>query len=31
VNSPDRARLLLGWGVDCICTDNIDHIGPDFV
>jgi len=30
VNSPDRARLLLSWGVDCICTDRIDLIGPDF-
>ncbi|NMP29637.1 glycerophosphodiester phosphodiesterase [Rahnella sp. SAP-1] len=31
VNSPDRARELMGWGVDCICTDRIDLIGPDFV
>lgn len=30
VNQPDRARLLLDWGVDCICTDRIDLIGPDF-
>ena len=30
VNSPERARLLLNWGVDCICTDRIDLIGPDF-
>lgn len=30
VNSPERARLLLDWGVDCICTDRIDLIGPDF-
>ncbi|ATA19704.1 glycerophosphoryl diester phosphodiesterase [Gibbsiella quercinecans] len=30
VNSPERARQLLGWGVDCICTDRIDLIGPDF-
>lgn len=30
VNQPDRARLLLSWGVDCICTDRIDLIGPDF-
>lgn len=30
VNSPDRARTLLAWGVDCICTDKIDIIGPDF-
>ncbi|MBU9812668.1 glycerophosphodiester phosphodiesterase [Rahnella perminowiae] len=30
VNSPERARELLRWGVDCICTDKIDVIGPDF-
>lgn len=30
VNSPDRARELLAWGVDAICTDRIDIIGPDF-
>lgn len=30
VNSPERARLLLSWGVDCICTDRIDLIGPNF-
>ncbi len=30
VNKPERARLLLNWGVDCICTDRIDLIGPDF-
>ncbi|MBW1254262.1 glycerophosphodiester phosphodiesterase [Pantoea allii] len=30
VNSPDRARTLLKWGVDAICTDSIDLIGPDF-
>jgi len=30
VNSPQRARLLLDWGVDCICTDRIDLIGADF-
>ena len=30
VNKPERARELLGWGVDCICTDKIDVIGPDF-
>jgi len=30
VNSPERARLLLNWGVDCICTDRIDLIGPGF-
>ena len=28
---PDyRAAELLPWGVDCICTDAIDVIGPDF-
>lgn len=30
VNSPQRAAELLNWGVDCICTDAIDVIGPDF-
>ncbi|MDO6405975.1 glycerophosphodiester phosphodiesterase [Pantoea phytobeneficialis] len=30
VNQPERARELLGWGVDAICTDRIDIIGPDF-
>lgn len=30
VNSPDRARELLTWGVNAICTDSIDIIGPDF-
>jgi len=30
VNQPARARLLLNWGVDCICTDRIDLIGPEF-
>ena len=30
VNQPERARLLLDWGVDAICTDRIDIIGPDF-
>ncbi len=30
VNSPERARTLLKWGVDAICTDCIDIIGPDF-
>ncbi|NCI17924.1 glycerophosphodiester phosphodiesterase [Cronobacter muytjensii] len=30
VNSPRRALELLAWGVDCICTDAIDEIGPDF-
>ncbi|WP_436893798.1 glycerophosphodiester phosphodiesterase [Siccibacter turicensis] len=30
VNDPRRAATLLGWGVDCICTDRIDEIGPDF-
>lgn len=30
VNSPERARTLLQWGVDCICTDRIDLIGADF-
>ncbi len=30
VNDPERARELLGLGVDMICTDRIDIIGPDF-
>lgn len=30
VNSPERVRELLKWGVDAICTDCIDIIGPDF-
>ena len=30
VNNPERARALLKWGVDAICTDRIDIIGPDF-
>ena len=30
VNSPERAREILGWGVDAFCTDRIDLIGPDF-
>ena len=30
VNAPRRAGMLLQWGVDAICTDRIDEIGPDF-
>ena len=30
VNKPQRAAELLRWGVDCICTDAIDLIGPRF-
>lgn len=30
VNQTERARELLSWGVDAICTDRIDTIGPDF-
>lgn len=30
VNAPDRAREILGWGVDAFCTDRIDLIGADF-
>jgi glycerophosphoryl diester phosphodiesterase len=30
VNDPDRARMLLAWGVDALCTDRIDLIGPEF-
>lgn len=31
VNQSERAHLLLSWGVDCICTDRIDVIGPNFL
>ncbi|HEU4851394.1 MAG TPA: glycerophosphodiester phosphodiesterase [Telluria sp.] len=30
VNSPARARMLLDWGVDAICTDRLDLIPPTF-
>jgi glycerophosphoryl diester phosphodiesterase len=30
VNEPQRARELLGWGVDAFCTDRIDLIHPTF-
>ncbi|NEX60507.1 glycerophosphodiester phosphodiesterase [Noviherbaspirillum galbum] len=30
VNTPERAREILGWGVDAFCTDRIDLIGPEF-
>lgn len=30
VNDPVRARDLLAWGVDALCTDRIDIIGADF-
>ncbi|MDY7574002.1 glycerophosphodiester phosphodiesterase [Actimicrobium sp. CCI2.3] len=30
VNTAERARELLDWGVDGFCTDRIDLIGPDF-
>ncbi|CBW74603.1 Glycerophosphoryl diester phosphodiesterase (EC 3.1.4.46) [Mycetohabitans rhizoxinica HKI 454] len=30
VNTPERARELVEWGVDTICTDRIDLIGADF-
>jgi glycerophosphoryl diester phosphodiesterase len=30
VNDPERARALLSWGVDAICTDRIDRIPADF-
>ncbi|MES2015694.1 MAG: glycerophosphodiester phosphodiesterase [Pseudomonadota bacterium] len=29
VNDPQRAREIAGWGVDGMCTDRIDLIGPD--
>nr|WP_246089248.1 glycerophosphodiester phosphodiesterase [Paraburkholderia guartelaensis] len=28
VNDLDRARQLVSWGVDTVCTDRIDLIGP---
>jgi glycerophosphoryl diester phosphodiesterase len=30
VNEPARARELFDWGVDALCTDRIDLIGPAF-
>jgi glycerophosphoryl diester phosphodiesterase len=30
VNVPADARRLLGWGVDCLVTDALDAIGPEF-
>ena len=30
VNDPKEAAKLFGWGVDCIVTDRLDLIGPDF-
>jgi glycerophosphoryl diester phosphodiesterase len=30
VNDVERAREILGWGVNAFCTDRIDLIGPDF-
>ena len=30
VNEPARARELLSWGVDCLVTDNLEAIGPEF-
>lgn len=30
VNDPEQARTLFAWGVDAICTDRLDLIGPDF-
>lgn len=30
VNDPALARRLLGWGVDCLVTDALAVIGPDF-
>ncbi len=31
VNDRRTARKLLGWGVDCLVTDRLDRISPDFV
>lgn len=30
VNQPTEACTLFGWNVDCIITDRLDLIGPDF-
>jgi glycerophosphoryl diester phosphodiesterase len=30
VNDARLARKLLGWGVDCLVTDRLDRIAPDF-
>ena len=30
VNTLERAREILDWGVDAFCTDRIDLIAPDF-
>jgi glycerophosphoryl diester phosphodiesterase len=30
VNTPERAREILDWGVDAFCTDRIDLIAADF-
>lgn len=30
VNDRRPARRLLGWGVDCLVTDRLDRIAPDF-
>jgi glycerophosphoryl diester phosphodiesterase len=30
VNTPERAREILAWGVDAFCTDRIDLIPADF-
>jgi glycerophosphoryl diester phosphodiesterase len=28
VNTPQRAQLLRGWGVDCVITDAVDQLRP---
>jgi glycerophosphoryl diester phosphodiesterase len=30
VNDRRTARKLIGWGVDCLVTDRLDRIAPDF-
>jgi glycerophosphoryl diester phosphodiesterase len=30
VNEPDIARRMLAYGADCLVTDALDRIGPDF-
>ncbi len=31
VNQPETAKRMFAWGADCLVTDALDRIGPDFV
>jgi glycerophosphoryl diester phosphodiesterase len=31
INEVARARELLAWGVDCLCTDRLDTLGAEFL